>query len=127
MAANAFVRARIDEDLKNQAADVLAGMGLTISDLVRITLTKVAREKALPFDLREPNQLTIQSIKNSEAGVDVHKAKDADDLFDKLTIIIFCSSPEPTFIKNIFFERRILILSNCDDSIYSFVSSIIFL
>ncbi|EES7911877.1 type II toxin-antitoxin system antitoxin DinJ, partial [Escherichia coli] len=27
MAANAFVRARIDEDLKNQAADVLAGMG----------------------------------------------------------------------------------------------------
>ncbi len=25
MAANAFVRARIDEDLKNQAADVLAG------------------------------------------------------------------------------------------------------
>lgn len=79
-------RARIDEDLKNQAADVLAGMGLTISDLVRITLTKVAREKALPFDLREPNQLTIQSIKNSEAGVDVHKAKDADDLFDKLGI-----------------------------------------
>ena len=78
MAANAFVRARIDEDLKNQAADVLAGMGLT--------LTKVAREKALPFDLREPNQLTIQSIKNSEAGVDVHKAKDADDLFDKLGI-----------------------------------------
>lgn len=47
---------------------------------------KVAREKALPFDLREPNQLTIQSIKNSEAGVDVHKAKDADDLFDKLGI-----------------------------------------
>ena len=81
MAANAFVRARIDEDLKNQAADVLAGMGLTISDLVRITLTK-----ALPFDLREPNQLTIQSIKNSEAGIDVHKAKDADDLFDKLGI-----------------------------------------
>ncbi|EFB3355926.1 type II toxin-antitoxin system antitoxin, RelB/DinJ family, partial [Escherichia coli] len=24
--------------------------------------------------------------KNSEAGVDVHKAKDADDLFDKLGI-----------------------------------------
>ena len=65
MAANAFVRARIDEDLKNQAADVLAGMGLTISDPVRITLTKVAREKALPFDLREPNQLTIQSIKKT--------------------------------------------------------------
>lgn len=49
MAANALVRARIDETLKDQAADVLAEMGLTISDLIRITLTKVAREKALPF------------------------------------------------------------------------------
>lgn len=45
MAANAFVRARIDETLKNEAAAVLADMGLTVSDLVRITLTKVAREK----------------------------------------------------------------------------------
>ena len=69
MAANAFVRARIDEDLKNQAADVLVRMGLTISDLVRITLTKVAREKALPFDLREPNQLTIQSIKTAKLAL----------------------------------------------------------
>lgn len=86
MAANALVRARIDEALKNQAADVLAGMGLTISDLVRITLTKVAREKALPFDMRVPNELTAQTIENSEAGVDVHKAKDADDLFNKLGI-----------------------------------------
>ena len=49
MAANAFVRARIDEDLKNQAADVLAGMGLTISDLVRITLTKVKRHCRLIY------------------------------------------------------------------------------
>ncbi|EGM3393657.1 type II toxin-antitoxin system RelB/DinJ family antitoxin [Salmonella enterica] len=89
MAANALVRARIDETLKDQAADVLAEMGLTISDLIRITLTKVAREKALPFDLRIPNELTSRTIENSEAGeagVDIHKAKDADDLFDQLGI-----------------------------------------
>ncbi|MFP1482944.1 type II toxin-antitoxin system RelB/DinJ family antitoxin [Escherichia coli] len=84
MAANAFVRARIDGRSEESGSRHTGRDGLTISDLVRITLTKVAREKALPFDLREPNELTIQSIKNSEAGVDVHKAKDADDLFDKL-------------------------------------------
>lgn len=32
-------------------------MGLTVSDLVRITLTKVAKEKALPFDMHVPNKL----------------------------------------------------------------------
>lgn len=86
MAANAFVRARIDEALKNEAASVLAGMGLTVSDLVRITLTKVAREKALPFDMRIPNDLTAKTIAASEKGIDVYKVKDTDDLFNKLGI-----------------------------------------
>ncbi|CDH35084.1 antitoxin of YafQ-DinJ toxin-antitoxin system (fragment) [Xenorhabdus bovienii str. Intermedium] len=61
-------------------------MGLTISDLMRITLTKVAKEKTLPFDMHIPNELTAKTITNSEKGVDVHKTKDADDLFDKLGI-----------------------------------------
>lgn len=86
MAANAFVRARIDETVKNEATDVLASMGMTVSDLMRITLTKVAREKALPFDMRVPNELTAKTIATSEKGIDVHKAKDADDLFNKLGI-----------------------------------------
>lgn len=86
MAANAFVRARIDEAVKNEAAEVLASMGMTVSDLMRITLTKVAREKALPFDMRVPNELTARTITDSEKGIDVHKAEDADDLFNKLGI-----------------------------------------
>ncbi|ENZ2746217.1 type II toxin-antitoxin system RelB/DinJ family antitoxin [Salmonella enterica] len=86
MAANAFVRARIDEALKNEAASVLAGMGLTVSDLVRITLTKVAREKALPFDMRIPNELTVETMTASEKGIDVHKVKGKDELFNKLGI-----------------------------------------
>ncbi|MBD1226390.1 type II toxin-antitoxin system RelB/DinJ family antitoxin [Xenorhabdus griffiniae] len=81
MAANAFVRARIDETLKNEAAEVLASMGLTVSDLIRITLTKVAKEKALPFDMRIPNALTAKTIADSENGINIHKAKDVDDLF----------------------------------------------
>ena len=69
MPANAFVRARIDETLKNEAAAVLAEMGLTVSDLVRITLTKVAKEKALPFDMRIPNDIpaVLKQVSNGKA------------------------------------------------------------
>src|SRR3546814_1559359 len=52
MAANAFVRARIDGNLKDEAAAVLAEMGLTVSDVVRMTLTRIAKDKALPFALK---------------------------------------------------------------------------
>ncbi len=62
MAATAFVRARIDEKLKNEAAAVLADMGLTVSDVVRIVLTKIAKERALPFEMRLPNALTAETL-----------------------------------------------------------------
>lgn len=86
MAATAFVRARIDESLKEEAAAVLADMGLTVSDVVRIVLTKVAKEKALPFEMRVPNRLTAETLAKSERGDDVHHAKDAKDLFEQLGI-----------------------------------------
>ncbi|CAM5789669.1 type II toxin-antitoxin system RelB/DinJ family antitoxin [Ottowia pentelensis] len=86
MAATAFVRARIDEALKNEAAAVLAGMGLTVSDVVRIALTKIAHEKTLPFDMRVPNALTAETLAKSERGDDVHHAKDAEDLYKQLGI-----------------------------------------
>lgn len=86
MAANAFVRARIDEALKNEAAAVLAGMGLTVSDVVRIALTKIAKEKALPFEMRVPNAATAATLTKSERGEDVHYAKDADGLFGQLGV-----------------------------------------
>ena len=86
MAATAFVRARIDETLKNEAAAVLADMGLTVSDVVRIALTKIAKEKVLPFEMRVPNALTAETLEKSERGEDVYHAKNADDLFGKLGI-----------------------------------------
>ena len=46
MAANQLVQARIDGAVKEEAAAVLAAMGLTVSDAVRLLLTKVAQEKA---------------------------------------------------------------------------------
>ena len=65
MSANAVVRARIDEQIKEEATVVLAAMGLTISDAVRLLLTKVAHEHALPFDPLIPNAETIEAMKEA--------------------------------------------------------------
>ena len=55
MSTDDVVRARIDGKVKEQAARVLADMGLSVSDAIRMLLVRVAREKALPFDVRIPN------------------------------------------------------------------------
>ena len=68
MPANAVVRARIDEDIKNEAAAVLASMGLTVSDAFRMMLTRVAAEKALPFDRLVPNAETVAAMRDARRG-----------------------------------------------------------
>ncbi len=68
MAANQLVQTRIDGAIKAEAAVVLAAMGLTVSDAVRLLLTRVAREHALPFDPLIPNAVTIAAMKEAREG-----------------------------------------------------------
>lgn len=51
MAANALVQTRIDAEIRDRASVVLENMGLTVSDAVRILLTRTANEGALPLEL----------------------------------------------------------------------------
>jgi len=86
MAATAFVRARVNEELRDEAAAVLAEMGLTVSDVIRITLTKVAKERALPFDLKVPNATTREAMDEARATVKSRRKsfESAEELFDDL-------------------------------------------
>ena len=68
MTTNALVQARVDEAVKEEASAVLATMGLTVSDAVRMLLTRVAREKALPFEPLVPNAETVAAMKEARRG-----------------------------------------------------------
>lgn len=78
-----MVRARINEHIKEEAAVVLAAMGLTVSDAFRILLTRVAKDKKLPFEPLIPNKETIAAMKAARAGKLVTVEK-VDDLLDAL-------------------------------------------
>lgn len=66
--AASLVHIRVDEKVKVKAAKALASMGLTVSDAVRILLTRVATEKALPFDIHIPNRETVAAMEAGERG-----------------------------------------------------------
>lgn len=68
MPATDVVRARIASDLKREASAVLAGMGLSVSDAIRMMLVRVAAERALPFDVREPNRETEEALQAASRG-----------------------------------------------------------
>jgi DNA-damage-inducible protein J len=66
--ATGMVHIRVDQKVKAKAAKTLATMGLTVSDAVRLLLTRIASEQALPFEVRVPNHQTKAAIAAGERG-----------------------------------------------------------
>ncbi len=65
---NTVVRARIDEKTKDEAAAVLAAIGLTVSDAFRLMMVRIAAEKRLPFEPLVPNDETIEAMRAARRG-----------------------------------------------------------
>jgi DNA-damage-inducible protein J len=68
MASETVVRARINAQVKQRAAKVLADMGLSVSDAIRLLLVRVAAENALPFEIKVPTPETRVAIAELENG-----------------------------------------------------------
>lgn len=64
--ATTMVHVRVDEKTKEKAAKTLAGMGISVSDAVRMLLVRVAAEKALPFEVRVPNASTVKAMRAAD-------------------------------------------------------------
>ncbi|MBQ7625501.1 MAG: type II toxin-antitoxin system RelB/DinJ family antitoxin [Rhodocyclaceae bacterium] len=85
MRADAVVRARIPAETKERAMIALGRMGLSASDLIRLTFLRVAEEGRVPFDVSIPNRTTRKVMKELAEG----KGKtfdSAEALFDDLGI-----------------------------------------
>ena len=82
------VNFRIDEDVKASAEATLKDMGLNMSTAITMFLTKVAREKRIPFEINaDPfysaeNMLElrkrIESINNGTSSLKEHELIEVD-------------------------------------------------
>lgn len=68
MVADAVVRARVNGKVKEEAADILAATGLTLSDAFRMLLVRVVEDRALPFDPLMPSEKTIGAMRETRKG-----------------------------------------------------------
>jgi DNA-damage-inducible protein J len=61
--ASTTIRVRVDENIKAQATEALAALGLTVPEAIRVFLTCVASDKRMPLAIRNTQA-------RSEAGAD---------------------------------------------------------
>jgi len=66
--SDSYVRARIDSETKARATDALEAMGLSVSDVIRLLMIRIADEHRLPFEVRVPNNETKEAIMELESA-----------------------------------------------------------
>jgi len=83
-AETTMLHVRINEKLKSEAAETLAGLGLSVSDAVRILLTRVVKERGLPPGLTTDPELYDAWFKAKvlEAMEDSRAAAPHDQVMD---------------------------------------------
>jgi DNA-damage-inducible protein J len=83
-AQSGMIRARISPDLKAEAERILDQIGMSSSDAIRMFYKQITMRKGLPFEARIPNATTREALRDAEAGRNLTRHADADDLFRKL-------------------------------------------
>lgn len=65
MAHSTMLHVRVDDEIKAQASEALAAMGLSVSDAVRILLKRVVNDQAFPLELKVPNGQTRAAMEEA--------------------------------------------------------------
>ena len=86
MARSTMLHVRVDDEIKTQASEALAAMGLSVSDAVRILLNRVVNDQAFPLELKVPNAQTRAAMEEARAMAKARTARldSADALIDDL-------------------------------------------
>lgn len=86
MVSTSMIHVRVDEKIKAEAAETLASMGLSVSDAVRVFLTRVVADKELPFAVKAPNSASRAAIAEADDIIKSRRARfdTAEDVFDDL-------------------------------------------
>jgi DNA-damage-inducible protein J len=85
MAETVMLHVRVDERINDNAATALEAMGLTLSEAVRVFLTRVAAEQAFPFAIKVPNAETRAAMEEARGMVKTEaRFGRAEELFGAL-------------------------------------------
>jgi DNA-damage-inducible protein J len=81
-----MLHVRVDDQIKAQATEALAAMGLSVSDAVRILLKRVVNDQAFPLELKVPNAQTRAAMEEARAMASARVARfnAAEALIDDL-------------------------------------------
>ncbi|AAY61186.1 addiction module antitoxin, RelB/DinJ family protein [Rickettsia felis str. Pedreira] len=86
MTKSAFIRARVDPELKEEAENVLDELGITPTQAVTMLYKYVAREHKWPTTIKIPNAVTLKTFESTDNKIGLIASNNTKKMFKKLGI-----------------------------------------
>ena len=80
----AKINARIDPATKEQAVDILHSLGLNTTQAISLFFKQVIYTKGIPFEIKLPNETTVETFRKTDAGEDLHRVSSVGELAEEL-------------------------------------------
>ena len=80
MAKTATIRARIEPELKWQAEELFAQLGLSVTQAITLFYRQVTLQKGLPFAVRIPNAETLEALRQARDGKGLSEYSSLEEL-----------------------------------------------
>ena len=84
MSKSATIHTTIDQQTKAKAQEILESLGMSMSEAVSVYFKQIVLHKGLPFEIKIPNDLTVQTFNNTDKSMDLHPSKSAADLIEEM-------------------------------------------
>ena len=86
MSKTAMIRARVEPNLKKEVEAIFSELGLSTTAAISLFYHQVRLRNGLPFQVEIPNETTLETFANTDAGENIVRCENAEDMFDKLGI-----------------------------------------
>ncbi len=86
MNKSAMIWARVDPVPKDEVENLFGQLGLSATQAITLFYQQVRLNRGLPFDVRIPNAVTLHTFAETDAGDNIVRCENADDMFARLGI-----------------------------------------
>ena len=84
MPKTATIQTRVDPVIKNNAEIILKKLNISMSEAISMYLSQITLHNGIPFEVKIPNKVTVETFKDVENGKNIHKVDSVDELFQEL-------------------------------------------
>ena len=86
MKKSAMIRARVEPELKSEVDEIFRELGLTTTEAITLFYHQVKARKGIPFEIRIPNETTLETMRKTDAGEELNEYASLDEFRKKMEI-----------------------------------------